>query len=368
APSGTSPGPVDIRSVILQWRCMEPEKWFIDREGSQKEHSTESDWEEEGQRETQRLLEGAALESPEVNQQGANETGASSRQREASSHNSVDDLLRRIARDVSARQARVRSDSSGRDRHDRNSSRNDNSSSSNSHRLTSSNAERNGNGNNGGRDCQQSHQAGPPSQDSSRRSRWGPITGQHRQSTGGELGALARRGSRDGGEGEEAAAPSATAVSIAEADPFTESMWEDTSCRQVLQAMYFTPDSAVPAGSTEEYKELEEFVPKFLARRERAKEAASRRAAATPTDSNSKTQHGAVSIPTTTAAAAAAAVQPKPLPPALSGLPRSFHKRYLMNFTVLSPEQQRAAQEAASAQQRREAEESAHRRGGDRRG
>lgn len=41
------------------------------------------------------------------------------------------------------------------------------------------------------------------------------------------------------------------------ADPFTEVMWEDSSCRQVLQAMFFGPDSAIPAGHCEEYKELE---------------------------------------------------------------------------------------------------------------
>ena len=52
-------------------------------------------------------------------------------------------------------------------------------------------------------------------------------------------------------------ASSATAVSAANTDPFTEGMWEDVSCRQVLQAMFFGPNSAVPAGSTEEYKELE---------------------------------------------------------------------------------------------------------------
>lgn len=46
-------------------------------------------------------------------------------------------------------------------------------------------------------------------------------------------------------------------VSAAQTNPFTAGMWEDASCRQVLQAMFFAPDSAVPAGSTEEYKELE---------------------------------------------------------------------------------------------------------------
>lgn len=42
-----------------------------------------------------------------------------------------------------------------------------------------------------------------------------------------------------------------------EAERFTEAMWEAVSCRQVLDAMFFGPDSAVPRGSTEDYKELE---------------------------------------------------------------------------------------------------------------
>lgn len=50
---------------------------------------------------------------------------------------------------------------------------------------------------------------------------------------------------------------SAAAISVAEADPFTEKMWESAPCREVLQAMFFAPGSAVPAGSTEEYKEVE---------------------------------------------------------------------------------------------------------------
>ncbi len=44
-------------------------------------------------------------------------------------------------------------------------------------------------------------------------------------------------------------------------------------------------------------------------------------------------------------------------PPGLSALPGAFHKRYLMNFTVLSPEQQRAAQEAERKKKQQEAEE-----------
>ncbi|CAM9170829.1 unnamed protein product, partial [Hapterophycus canaliculatus] len=299
--------------------------------------------------------------SPTAHQHGANETRSGPG--EASSHNSVDELLRRIARDVSARKARA--DSSRRERHHESSDRNSDRSSD---QVTKSNADRRGCGGNGSRQWQHNQHPHRPSQDSSRKSRWGSASGHHVRSKSGELGTSARTASGDS-RGREASAPGAAAVSVAEANPFTERMWEDASCRQVLQAMYFAPNSAVPAGSTEEFKELEEFVPKFLARREKAKEAASRRGAAAPKDA-SRTTHpttppgdGTVSTSATTAPVAA-----KPLPLALSALPGSFHKRYLMNFTVLSPEQQRAAQEAARAQQRREAEEMTQRRGGDRQG
>eukprot|EP00752_Nemacystus_decipiens_P010692 g9523.t1 len=121
-------------------------------------------------------------------------------------------------------------------------------------------------------------------------------------------------------------------------------MWEDESCRQVLQAMFFPSGSALPAGSSEEYKELEDFVPKFLDRREKA---------------NSAPAPAPRSAAAATAAAAAAAAEahakdakPTP-PPALAALPRVFHKRYLMNFTVLSPEQQRAAEDAERIERER---------------
>eukprot|EP00903_Cladosiphon_okamuranus_P010703 g10115.t2 len=144
------------------------------------------------------------------------------------------------------------------------------------------------------------------------------------------------------------AATAADKISVAEANPFTEEMWGDDSCRQVLQAMFFSPGSALPAGSTEEYKELEEFVPKFLDRREKvSKSTASPRSAAPATAA------------TAAAAAATAEVSPKDakmVPPAIANLPRSFHKRYLMNFTVLSPEQQRAAQDAERVERQKEAE------------
>lgn len=64
---------------------------------------------------------------------------------------------------------------------------------------------------------------------------------------------------RQTGTGLEGGAWVASAASLAaEANPFTEGMWEDASCRQVLNAMYFATDSsAVPAGASEEYRELE---------------------------------------------------------------------------------------------------------------
>lgn len=43
----------------------------------------------------------------------------------------------------------------------------------------------------------------------------------------------------------------------AEKESFTGNMWESTWCRQVLDAMFFGPGSLIPAGSGEEYKELE---------------------------------------------------------------------------------------------------------------
>lgn len=134
-----------------------------------------------------------------------------------------------------------------------------------------------------------------------------------------------------------------------------------------------TDESSDQTPRTQRSDNNAEFVPRFLARREKAKEAASRKTATAPKGTSS-TKHpmappgnGTISTPIATAAAAAAAA-PKPLPTALSALPQSFHKRYLMNFTVLSPEQQRAAQEAARAEQRRDAEEGTHRRGGGRQG
>lgn len=45
--------------------------------------------------------------------------------------------------------------------------------------------------------------------------------------------------------------------SAAEIDPFTGAMWDSVYCRQVLDAIFFGPGSAVPAGAGEQYKELE---------------------------------------------------------------------------------------------------------------
>lgn len=172
-----------------------------------------------------------------------------------SSHNSVDELLRRIARDASARRARE-DKSNARQADDR------------------------GNHDSGGRTDRQerrhqerrSRQEGKSSHASTRKSRWN-TTSERRHSSGREdYGGSSRvHGHAAGGDGAErekthfgtaaaeaaAVAAAADQVSVAEANPFTEGMWEDASCRQVLQAMFFPPGSALPAGSTEEYKELE---------------------------------------------------------------------------------------------------------------
>ncbi|CBN79814.1 conserved unknown protein [Ectocarpus siliculosus] len=284
--------------------------------------------------------------SPQAEERGATGEAHSSGPGEASSHNSVDDLLRRIAREVRARQAR---------------------SDDNSRRGTSEDShggDRRRHVNNSGSSQRQLHQKRehrhPSHEDSTRTSRWGKTS---------ESGASAQ--SRGAGVGMREASVRTTAeVSAAEANPFVEHMWEDASCRQVLQAMFFAQDSAIPAGSTEEYKELEEFVPKFLVRREKAKAAAAAKAKFTPKDGASTPPAAAFpstrdppqdsSVFESSAATAAGPSAPKPLPPALSALPTSFHKRYLVNFTVLSPEQQRAAQEA---QQQREVEEDGMRNG-----
>ncbi|CAN0177757.1 unnamed protein product, partial [Ectocarpus sp. 12 AP-2014] len=325
---------------------MEPVGWVVDTVGSRHEGpAKERETGIESQPPGDELASVPGTDgSPQDEERGATGEAHSSGPGEESSHNSVDDLLRRIAREVRARQARSddnsrrgrSEDSHGRDRR----WRVDNSG-SNERQLH-----------------QRREHRHPSHEDSTRTSRWGKTS---------EGGASAQpRGAVVGMR--EASVRTTAEVSAAEANPFVESMWDDASCRQVLQAMFFAQDSAIPAGSTEEYKELEEFVPKFLVRRKKAKAAAA--AKATPKD-GANTPAAAAFPPTrdppqdssvfqSSAALAAGLSAPKPLPPALSALPKSFHKRYLINFTVLSPEQQRAAQEA---KQQREAEEDGMRNG-----
>ena len=100
-----------------------------------------------------------------------------------------------------------------------------------------------------------------------------------------------------------------------------------------------------------------EFVPKFLARREKAKAAASLGAAAAAAAAAAEVLPEGASRVGQPKGPPPAPTPAAPPPPALSSLPRSFHKRYLMNFTVLSPEQQRAAQEAERKKRQQEAEE-----------
>lgn len=69
--------------------------------------------------------------------------------------------------------------------------------------------------------------------------------------------ALANGRPRIAGGGRPHDKAAASSITDPGVDPFTEVMWEDSSCRQVLQAMFFGPDSAIPAGRSEEYKELE---------------------------------------------------------------------------------------------------------------
>ena len=169
---------------------------------------------------------------------------------EASSQNSVDNLLRRIARDAGARQARADKSEGARRRVREEEERR-------YHEPGSSRSSLDHTTRHGRQPERQPEKRRPPSQGSTRRSRWGKSEdyGTSAQLTGG--GGGGGGGDKDRTSPARAGAARDTAASVAEANPFTESMWEDTSCRQVLQAMFFAPDSAVPAGSTEEYKELE---------------------------------------------------------------------------------------------------------------
>lgn len=189
--------------------------------------------------------------------------GSSSLSQEPS-HSSVDNLLRRIARDVNARQARAnkrRSREAGND--DDNGKGSSMRDDSRYYDTTSRN--KNTSGRRGAdqpdTNTREGWQRRQISQGSARKSRWGTSTPSERHDRGREEhGASAQIGGGtrdDGGQREAPATAAVAAVSAAEANPFTESMWEDASCRQVLQAMFFSRGSAVPAGSTEEYKELE---------------------------------------------------------------------------------------------------------------
>lgn len=214
---------------------MEPVGWVVDTVGSRHEGpATERETEIERQPPGDDFASVPGTDgSPQAEERGATGEAHSSGPGEASSHNSVDDLLQRIARQVRARQAR---------------------SDDNSRRGTSEDShggDRRRQVNNSGSSHRQLHQRRehrhPSHEDSTRTSRWGKTS---------ERGASAQP--RGAGVGMREASVRTTAeVSAAEANPFVESMWEDASCRQVLQAMFFAQNSAIPAGSTEEHKELE---------------------------------------------------------------------------------------------------------------
>ena len=235
---------------------MEPAGWVIDTVGSRHEdQADENGREAKGQ---PLLSEPVLNRSPTaaVQQPGnaaaddAAPAAADGNRGVSSSHNSVDELLRRIARDVSARQAR---EHKGDDRgnHNHESSGRSDSRDGRQHERRS-------------RQTQQQQ----PSQASTRRSRWDAASERRYSSSTGsrEENGRSSRVHADGAGGDAAAgrekthfgtAAAAAAVSVAEANPFTEGMWESASCRQVLQAMFFSPGSALPAGPTEEFKELE---------------------------------------------------------------------------------------------------------------
>lgn len=241
---------------------MEPVGWVIDTVGSRQEEPETGVRKElskqsfpggsgeakDSSSQLRRTSTSPSSSSPSPQMQGRHARAAaagSDGQDETTSQNSVESLLRRIARDVRARQARaeIKSVEHAVDR------RYHESESGSSWDCTARH----------GRQLErQPEKRHPPTQGSARRSRWSTSEehGGFAQMEGGDGG-----GRRGGDKGRPspatAGAASDAAVPVAEANPFTESMWEDTSCRQVLQAMFFAPDSAVPAGSTEEYKELE---------------------------------------------------------------------------------------------------------------
>lgn len=250
---------------------MEPVEWVIDTVGSRHEDSATGN-EARAKGETrQSFPEGSGLNidsrstrtrSPPGEVRGASRSRPAADDEEAyddssslgqePSRSSVDNLLRRIARDVNARQARA-------DKRRREGNDNDKGSRRDDSRYYETNSRNNSSS--GGADQadtsegRQRHRR-QISQGSTRKSRWGTPPedrGREEHRASAQLGG----GTRGDGEREAHATAATAAVSAAEANPFTDSMWEDASCRQVLQAMFFARGSAVPAGSTEEYKELE---------------------------------------------------------------------------------------------------------------
>lgn len=238
---------------------MEPAGWVIDTVGTRHEDPAAGN----GRGASRQPLPSDPVSSPRNGRsastsQTADAAAADDDRGGDSSHNSVDDLLRRIARDVSARQA-PEGKSKGRKGDDRGIRDHE----------SGGRADRDGRHHERRQQERRPGQEHQPSQDPTRKSRWSTTSEQRHSSSRGEYGGSSRvpgGGARGDGADRDrthfgaAAAEEAAAAenaSVAEENPFTEGMWEDSSCRQVLQAMFFSPGSALPAGSTEEYKELE---------------------------------------------------------------------------------------------------------------
>lgn len=262
-----SVGPTHYSLSVVVGRGMEPVGWVIDTAGARGEDSEADNGE---QPKTQPSPSDATLSDdttaeitsaqfprtasrPPSAADAAAAAAAGGGRGESSSHNSVDDLLRRIARDVKARQARQDKSNVVRKGDDR----------PNQESSGQTNRDRDGR-----QQEQRPRQRQQTSPASTRKSRWDATSERRHSGTGSReeyggcsemraVGAGAGAEKTHFGTAAEAAAVAADKVSVAEANPFTEGMWDDGSCRQVLQALFFSPDSAVPAGSTEEYKELE---------------------------------------------------------------------------------------------------------------
>lgn len=210
--------------------------------------------------------------SPTDVAEGAGDVGRGAHRQASSSYNSVDELLRRISRDVSGRRGRESGDvydrkSSASTRHHRQAERNERGHDDPS---IDGGTRRGGDTYTGSAEIYSQRRTRRP-----RSERFGDVdkgaygmSRQHRDREAGQHNAAPVDGSsaviagsssrwHGAGGGEGHAGSPAAAPSAAEINPFTEGMWEDASCRQVLQAMFFAADSAIPAGSTEEYKELE---------------------------------------------------------------------------------------------------------------